>query len=188
MAELQGKKEVAHVAATHIFGAAGGRVMSALICLGLIASVSALTWIGSRVSSTMGEDWPALRVLARRSRSGVPAIALLFQAVVVSVLLLTATFEAVLTYIQFSLTLCSFLAVLGVFVLRLREPGLARPYRMWGYPVTPLVFLGVSAWMLWATVKGPPMESLAGLATMMLGLGVYVLCPRRTAPAEGEAR
>jgi APA family basic amino acid/polyamine antiporter len=179
MSELARQQDVAHVAARHIFGELGGRIMSGLICIGLIASVSAMTWIGPRVSATMGEDWPALAALARRTGKGVPAIALLCQAAIVITLILTATFQAVLVYIQFSLTLCSFATVLAVFVLRARQPHLPRPYRTWGYPITPLIFLAVSGWMLWSTLRGKPTESLAGLATMALGLGVWALCPRR---------
>jgi APA family basic amino acid/polyamine antiporter len=179
MAELAGKQEVAHVAATHIFGSAGGRVMSGLICGGLVASVSAMTWIGPRVSFTMGEDWPALRPLARRTGGGIPAVATLFQSTIVAVLLCTATFQTVLTYIQFSLTLCSFLTVLGVYVLRVRRPDLPRPCRAWGYPVTPFIFLAVSLWMLWHILRSSPYESLAGLGTILLGLVVYLLSPAR---------
>jgi APA family basic amino acid/polyamine antiporter len=128
----------------------------------------------------MGEDWPALALLARRTREGVPAVALIVQCAIVCVLLLTGTFDAVLTYTQFSLTLCSFFGVLAVFVLRQRRPDLPRPYRTWGYPVTPAIFLAVSGWMLWSTLRAKPIESLAGLGTMMLGLAVYALCPRRS--------
>ena len=64
---------------------------------------------------------------------------------VASLLLLTQSFEAVLEFIQFSLTFCSFFAVLGVIVLRYTEPAHPRPYRTWGYPVTPLIFLSVTS-------------------------------------------
>ncbi len=187
MAELAGKKEVAHVAATHIFGDAGGRLMSGLICAGLVASVSAMTWIGPRVAATMGEDWPALRSLARRNARGIPTLAILCQSAIVCLLLITAAFEAVLTYIQFSLSLCSFLTVLGVYVLRIRRPELPRPYRTWGYPLTPLLFLVVSAWMLWHILGSKPRESLAGLATLLLGLIVYFVSPKSAGPRAESA-
>lgn len=83
-----------------------------------------------------------------------------------------------LVYIQLALTLCSFLTVLGVFVLRVKEPALARPYRTWGYPLTPLIFLAVSAWMMWFIVSDKPRESLAGLVTMLAGLLVYFASAR----------
>jgi len=107
--------------------------------------------------------------------------AILAQFAIVILLLLTATFQTAVNYIQFSLTLCSTLTVLGVFVLRWRQPNLARPYRTWGYPVTPAIFLAISAWMLVhmlteASTRGP---SLRGLATMVLGLGVYFFSTKK---------
>src|SRR6185312_14024725 len=116
---------------------AGGRVVGGLICLGLVSSISAMTWIGPRVTMTMGEDVPKLRIFARTTKRGVPAWAILFQLLMVNLMLLTRSFEAVLDFIQFSLTACSFLAVLGVIKLRLTHPELPRPYRAWGYPLTP---------------------------------------------------
>ncbi len=70
-------------------------------------------------------------------------------------MLLTATFQSVVGYVQFSLTLCTTLTVVGVFVLRWRRPDLERPYRVWGYPLTPLIFLAVSAWMMWQMLARP---------------------------------
>ena len=64
-------------------------------------------------------------------------------------------------------------------VLRVRQPGLPRPYRAWGYPVTPLVFLGVSLWMMGYVVCNQPKESLAGLGTLALGLLLYYFSPRK---------
>lgn len=179
MSELAGKVDVGHVAAARIFGPEGGRIMAGLICAGLVSSISAMTWVGPRVTMAMGEDSPPLRFLARRTPQGVPRVAILIQTAIVAILLLTASFPAILTYIQFSLTFCSFLTVLGVYVLRFRRPDLARPYRTWGYPVTPLIFLAVSLWMMLHIVRANPKESLAGLATMLLGLAVYFLSPTK---------
>ena len=152
--------------------------MAGLICAGLVSSISAMTWVGPRVTMAMGEDFYPLAWLGHKTRHGVPAIAILAQASVVVTLLLTASFETVLTYIQFSLTFCSFLTVLGVIVLRFTQPGLARPYKTWGYPMTPLFFLLVSAWMLWQVAWERPRESLAGFATMLLGLALFALSKR----------
>ena len=100
-------------------------------------------------------------------------------------MLLTVTFQAVVSYVQFSLTLCSSLTVLGVCVLRWRQPNLPRPFRVPGYPVTPLIFLLVSAWMLWSLLVNPATRapSLLGLATTLFGLVIYFLSPK-VAPAE----
>jgi APA family basic amino acid/polyamine antiporter len=190
IAAMAGQIDVALIAGTHIFGEAGGRFVGALICLGLISSISAMTWIGPRVTMVMGEDNAMLRVFARRSQNGAPVVAILFQLAVTTLLLLTRSFEAVLEFIQFSLTFCSFLAVLGVIVLRLKRPDLARSYRTWGYPVTPLVFLAVTLFMMYYLVVERPTESLASTGVMLLGLGVFALSqtrgPRRFGKAEAN--
>jgi len=64
---------------------------------------------------------------------------------------------------------------LGVFVLRWKNPGLKRPYKTWGYPVTPVIFLMVTGWMLFFVLRDKPLESLAGLATVLAGLVFYFI-------------
>ena len=80
----------------------------------------------------------------------------------------------------FILQLCAFLTVAGVMVLRWRQPDLARPYRTWGYPVTPLVFMAVSLWMLWHLLAEEKTrnEALVGLAIGALGYILYLLSPK----------
>lgn len=182
-AEMIGKQQVAVISSVHIFGSAGAKVMAGVICVGLISTVSAMMWIGPRVTAAMGEDLGLLAPLARRNPQGIPATAILVQFVVVILLLFTATFQTAVNYIQFSLALCSTLTVLGVFVLRWRQPNLARPYRVWGYPITPAIFLLVSIWMLihMLAETSTRRPSLWGLATAALGLAVYFLS--RRAPA-----
>ncbi len=179
-AEMAGKQEVGLIAGLHIFGEAGGKIMACFIALGLVSTVSAMMWIGPRVTVAMGEDLGALSWLAQRSARGLPVRATLLQLAIVHLLVLITTFQKVVNYVQFSLTLFSALTVLGVFVLRWQMPALPRPYRTWGYPVTPLIFLAVSGWMLWhllanAATRAP---SLWGLATAALGLIVYFLSPK----------
>lgn len=176
---MAGQLDVALIAGKHIFGDVGGRIVGGLICIGLISSISAMTWIGPRVTMVMGIDHPLLAPLSQTTRDGVPTTALLLQLAIVSLLLMTQSFEAVLDVIQFSLTLCSFLAVVGVIVLRAKEPNLPRPYRTWGYPLTPLVFLGVTGFMMYHLIAERPLQSLAGLAIMLAGLGVYALSQTR---------
>jgi APA family basic amino acid/polyamine antiporter len=88
-------------------------------------------------------------------------------------LLLTQSFEAVLDFIQFSLAFCSFFTVLGLIKMRITHPELARPYRAWGYPVTPLIFLSVTLFMMYYLVVNRPLQSLAGVAMMSVGLVIY---------------
>ncbi|MGJ5204729.1 APC family permease [Bradyrhizobium sp. HKCCYLR20261] len=173
MDALAGQLQVASIAGGHIFGETGGRFVAAMICIGLVPSIAAMMWIGPRVLMTMGEDIPALSVFARRLPNGAPAYAVLFQLTVATLMLFTESFEAVLDLVQFSLLSCSFLTVLGLFKLRIAQPDLARPYRAWGYPVTPLIFLSVTAFMMYYLITTRPLQSGLGAGAMASGLLIY---------------
>jgi basic amino acid/polyamine antiporter, APA family len=177
--KLSGQLDVARIAGSYIFGEIGGRIVSAMICIGLVSSISAMMWIGPRVMMTMGEDIPALRIFARKSANGAPAYAILFQFAISVVLLFTRSFEAVLDFIQFGLLFCSFFTVLGVIKLRITRPDLPRPYRAWGYPVTPLVFLLVTGFMMYYLVVERPLQSALGILIMLSGLLIYAVFRER---------
>ncbi|MFP6904387.1 MAG: APC family permease [Verrucomicrobiota bacterium] len=187
--QLKGQLEIGLIAGQAIFGPTGGKVMALFIALGLISAISALTWAGPRVTQMMGEDYPRLGWFGKANAQGVPANATVFQATLVGLLLLTATFEQVLIYIQFVITLSSFLTVLTMMILRIREPDLPRPYRAWGYPLTPLLFLGITGFILVQVFTQRPLESLAGVATLLLGLALYCVCRggRRPDPSRAGA-
>lgn len=184
--EIAGQLDVGLIAGRHIFGEAGGRIVAALICVGLVSSISAMMWVGPRVTMVMGEDVQLLSLFSKTARNGVPVRAVFFQLAVVTALLLTQSFEAVLDFIQFSLTFCSFLAVLGVIVLRYRQPHLPRPYRAWGYPLTPILFLAVTLFVLVHLVTERPLQSFAGLGTMLAGLIIYAISLRHRRSALQE--
>jgi APA family basic amino acid/polyamine antiporter len=179
---LAGQVEVGLLAGQAIFGPIGGKIVSALISVGLIATISAMAWLGPRVTKRMSEDLPKLRLFGRTSVSGTPYAAIIFQLAIVTVLIATGTFQAVLIYTQFSLLLSSFLTVLGLIVLRVREPNLERPYKVWGYPFTPIVFLAITLHMMVYVVHEKPNESLLGLITVIAGLIIFFFSkePQRT--------
>ena len=181
--ELAGQLDVARISGSHIFGEFGGRIVGAMICFGLISSISAMMWIGPRVMMTMGEDIPVLRLFAGRSAGGAPALAILFQLVVASLMLLTRSFEAVLDFIQFALLFCSFFTVLGVIKLRITRPDLPRPYRAWGYPVTPVVFLLMTGFMMYYLLTERPLQSALGILMMFSGLLIYAVFRQRAGDA-----
>jgi APA family basic amino acid/polyamine antiporter len=172
---LSGKLEVGLLAGEAIFGQIGGKIVSALISIGLIATISAMAWIGPRITKRIAEDMPKMRLLGRTSAKGTPYAAIILQLAIITILVGTGTFQTVLIYTQFSLLLCSFLTVLGLIVLRIREPGLERPYKVWGYPITPLLFLAVTLHMMMYVIQDKPTESLLGLITVIAGLIVYFL-------------
>jgi basic amino acid/polyamine antiporter, APA family len=154
-----------------------------MICIGLVSSISAMMWIGPRVMMTMGEDIPAMKLFARKSGNGAPVYAILFQLAAATLMMLTRSFEAVLDFIQFSLLFCSFFTVLGVIKLRITHPDLPRPYRTWGYPVTPLVFLLVTGFMMYYLLTERPLQAFLGTLIMISGLVIYAIFHKRTDPA-----
>jgi len=179
---LRGQVDVGLVAARHLFGETGGRAMGGLIAAGLVSAVSAMMWAGPRVAASMGEDWARLAPLARKSAGGVPWVATLWQMALATVFLGAGGFREVLTYTEFTLSLSTFLTVAGLFWLRWRQPGLPRPFRCWGYPFTPLVFLLATGYALvrFATSPDQASKSWLGLATVAAGAIVYLwVRPRR---------
>src|SRR5213080_5117183 len=176
--EMRGQLEVGLIAGRHIFGENGGRIVGAVICLGLISAVSSMTWIGPRVTMSMGEDHWLLRLMGRKNFNGIPTNAIVLQLLIVNLLLFTRSFEDVVTYTQFSLLICSLLAVLGVVVLRFTRPKMTRPYRVWLYPLPPVLFSIITTWMMFYLLRWHTAESLAGLGTALLGVVLY-FCARK---------
>ncbi len=179
---LSGEPEVAHVAGVQIFGPMGARIGSALICVGLIANVSGMMWVGSRVSEAIGATYPLLGFLGRTSQTRVPYVSLLCQFGIVFVLLFFNASD-IIDYIESVLLFWSLLAVLGVIVLRFREPGLARPYRAWGYPFTPIIFAVITVFCLVQNSRNHLRETKIGAATVLIGIPIY-LWASRNVPGE----
>jgi APA family basic amino acid/polyamine antiporter len=88
----------------------------------------------------------------------------------------------VVRYTQFSLLLCSLLAVVGVIVVRFTDPEMTRPYRVWLYPIPPVIFSTITIWMMFYLLRSHPAESLAGLATALSGLLLYFCAQKRRNP------
>ncbi len=177
LAHLAGKLEVAHVSGEEIFGKTGARFADGLICVGLIANVSGMIWVGSRVTEAIGANYPRLGIFGRTTKTRVPFVALIFQFVIICILLAFDP-EMVMKYVGSVLWFWSFLAVVGVIVLRFREPNRARPYRTWGYPATPLIFGVVTIFCLLQNVHDNPWQSAIGTATVLIGIPVYAWASR----------
>jgi APA family basic amino acid/polyamine antiporter len=176
--ELTGQLEVALISGKHIFGENGARIAGGVICLGLVSAISSMTWLGPRVTMSMGEDHSGLRFLARKNLHGIPTNAALVQLALVNLFFLK-NFQAIVIYIQYNLLLCSLLTVLGVIVFRWTRPNLARPYRVWLYPVPPLLFAAITIWMMIYLLQSNPVESLSGVATLLAGFLLYYFAGKR---------
>lgn len=176
---VSGVVEVAAVASEGLLGSIGSRVASGIIALGLVSTVGAMTMTGPRVYEAMGRTYPSLRWLTVRRTHGGPVVAIALQSGLAAAMMLSASFDALLTYTGFVLTLGSAATVAGVFVLRAREPGLARPYRAFGHPVTTLIYLALATWMVIASIMERPAVALAGAGTLAVGAILYFFVRRR---------
>ena len=172
VADLAGVTEVGHVAARALFGEGAARWFSGLLSLGLVATVSALVWAGPRVLDVMGRDFHALRILAAKNRHGIPVAATLILSGLALVFVLTGNFSQLLTYTQFALTLCAFLTVFGIFIVR-RRPAVEGAFRCPLYPLPPLVFLAMTGFVMVRSLVAEPGPTLAGMATVLLAWLCY---------------
>jgi APA family basic amino acid/polyamine antiporter len=166
--DLAGTVEVGAVSARNVFGERGGQWLSLVLSLLLVSTISAMVLAGPRVLRAMGEDIPALRGLGVCNRRGAPTRAILLQQGLAVLFILTDSFEGVLTFAGFTLTLFSCLTVAGVFRLRWREPSLDRPFRIPLYPLPPLLFLLANGLALVAVFWERPLTVLSVLALLTL--------------------
>jgi APA family basic amino acid/polyamine antiporter len=176
--ELAGRLEVGALSAVKIFGEAGGVLASAMICVLLVSTISAMVLAGPRVLQVAGEDLPGLRPLAARTRGGAPLPAILLQLLLAVAFVVTDSFEGVLSYAGFTLNLIALLTVAGIFVLRRTEPDLPRPVRVPGYPFTPAVFVLLNALILAFVLHERPVAAIAGLLTVLAGVLLALLQAR----------
>lgn len=179
-AALAGKVEVGAIAAEHLFGPAGRALVVGLIAIGLFTTLSALTMTGPRIYEAMGRDYPRLAALRDRAGGrGGPRKAIALQTGLSLLLVFAGDVDALLSYCGFTLTLFAALVVFGVVVLRLRAPDLARPYRAFGYPLTPLLFVTLALWMIAHSVVERPAAAFWGALTPAVGVLLYAwLRPR----------
>jgi len=171
--DLAGKVEIGFLSAINIFGTTGGQMMSMVISLLLVSTVSAMVFVGPRISMTMGEDMPVLALFSKKSPNGIPVNAMLFQLMVTLLFIYTSSFEQVLIYAAFMLTLFTSLTVFGVFVLRIKMPALHRPYKTWGYPITPAIYVLLNLWIMVYVFLDRTTETLIGIGIAVAGLVVY---------------
>ena len=169
---LEGKIEIGVIVAEQALGEVGGSVMGGLLSLMLISTVSAMVLAGPRVLQVIGEDFKIFSFLST-VRQGVPIVAILFQSAIALGFILSSTFESVLVFAGFVMGLNTVFTVAGVFVLRFRKIGEEGIYRTWGYPVTPMIYLGLTIWTLTYILINRPEEGLNGLALIGTGLVVY---------------
>ena len=160
--------------AGQLFGSAVAAPLAIASAAMIAASVSAMVLAGPRVYYAMAQNGQFFSAMARiHPRYRTPAIAIIAQSLWAGVLVLTGTFEQLIEYTGFAVVLFAGFAVSAVFVLRHRHPNAHRPFKAWGYPVAPLVFVSGSFMMVVNAIFRSPVTSLVGLAIIAAGVPVY---------------
>jgi APA family basic amino acid/polyamine antiporter len=181
--EIAASQHVGADAAGRVMGKAGGTVVSAIILLSILGTLNGCCLTIPRVYFAQASDGLFFRRFAEvHPRYGTPAFAIVAQSVWAAVLLMTGSYETLIDYALFGIWVFYALMVAAVIVLRRKRADLPRPYRMWGYPVTPLVFLAITLWFLGNMLVTRPGPSLAGLGLILTGIPAYLIWKRSAHP------
>lgn len=180
---LAGKLEVGYIAAKFAFGENAAKFTGLVLASLLISTVSAMTIAGPRVLQVIGEDYPLFKPLAKTNADNIPFRAIYTQAAVAVVFIITSTFQSILIFAGSLIALNSLFTVIGMMVLRWKEPELTRPYRAFAYPITPLIFIGLSTWTLIYVVLTRPAQAFSAAALLMVGGIIYAIAHKKSAPS-----
>jgi basic amino acid/polyamine antiporter, APA family len=172
--EIARTERVAALAAVRTLGPIGGTLFALTILISIAGSINGSILAVPRGYFAQARDGLFFRNFGTvHPRHGTPAFAIALSSAWSAVLALTGTYEALYSYVVFTAWIFYGLTAFAVVVLRRRAPALPRPYRMHGYPVTPVLFAAVSFWFVGNTLASEPRSSLIGLAILAAGVPVY---------------
>ena len=156
-------------------GTVGAGLVSIAIVASTLGTINAQLLNYPRITYALARDGYFFKPFAHvHEGRSTPAGAIVAQGIVASAFALSGTFTQILTYTAFVNHTFMSLIVASVFVLRSREPQMVRPYRTWGYPITPLIFLAVSAWYLFGLLRDRLTGSMIGIGIMLVGVPFYL--------------
>ena len=182
--EIAASEHVGATVAERVLGAGGGRLVSLIILTSIIGTLNGCFLTSPRIYFAQARDGLFFQRFADvHPRHQTPSFAILAQGVWAAVLLVSGSYESLLDYAIFAIWLSYGMMVAGVIVLRIKRPDLPRPYRVWGYPVTPVVFVAITCWFLVNMLVTRPTPSLAALLLIASGVPVYLLWTSRRSRA-----
>ncbi|MFC1556534.1 APC family permease [candidate division KSB1 bacterium] len=185
--ETVGVVRIAEKATGALFGSSAGALISALVIVSVFGALNGSIMVGPRVYYAMAKDGLFFRKVAHvHPRFRTPGFSILIQAVWASFLTLLGTFEQIFTFTMFIAIAFWIAAAASVFTLRKKRPDLPRPYKTWGYPFVPAIFILTSCGILLNTLLEKPVEALAGILLTALGIPVYFYWKRRLQREDGK--
>ncbi len=176
---------VATAAVQAMLGGRGAGLMAAAIVISTFGCMNGLILAGARVYYAMAKDGLFFSSVAKvNPKYHTPAISLGVQALWAALITLTGTYSELLDYVIFAVMLFYILTIAGVFRLRRTRPDAPRPYRAWGYPVLPALYIAFALFVEWALLTHKALRSVAGLCIVAVGIPVYYFWRRRGVAAE----
>jgi len=187
---------VASAALNAIFGPTGAMIMAVAIVISTFGCNNGLILAGARVSYAMAKDGLFFRATGNLNKKGVPGKALIYQGIWIAILILLRTrrvdaaggvtygnlYSDLLNYVVFAVLLFYVLTIIGIFVLRARRPDVERPYRAFGYPFVPALYILAAVLIMLVLLLYQTQTAGTGLAIVVIGLPVYWLWSRRATP------
>jgi len=179
---LRGVPNAGEAAAAALFGSAGGTLLAAFVLASILGTLNAMVLVGPRIAYAMALDRLFFAGVDRaHAVFHTPGVAIGVQAgVATAILLVLGSFERALDYTTFAILLATIADVAALFRLRRTQPLRRRPYRAWGYPVVPLLYLAANAAVAGALLVGRPRECAIGLAMALAGLPFYLVFAARS--------
>ena len=194
LAQIQNAPDdrVASAALNAVFGPAGAMIMAGAIIISTFGCNNGLILAGARVSYAMAKDGLFFRSTGSLNKKGVPGSALVYQGIWVIVLILLRTrhvdaagmvtygnlYSDLLDYVVFSVLIFYVLTIAGIFILRRKRPGAERPYKAFGYPFVPLLYVVAAVTIMFVLLLYKTQTTWPGLVIVLLGVPVYVLWAR----------
>lgn len=169
---------VAVVAAQSIFGAAGTAVIAIMIMVSTFGCNNGLILAGARVYYSMAKDGVFFRKAAELNKNAVPEYALWIQSIVACLLCLSGRYGDLLTMVSFIVVIFYVFTIIGIFILRKKRPDIERPYKAFGYPVLPVIYIILATAFCIGVVWMYPTYSLWGLAIALAGIPLYYIALR----------
>lgn len=169
LTDIVGSKTVADLAAQNLFGSWGSTLIKILVATSVLGCLSATMLTNPRTTFALGRDGYFFKAAGKiHERFHTPYGAILIQSLWACVLILQGNFEQILMFLSVPLVIIGGMTVFSIFVFRWKRPDVARPYKCWGYPIVPMLYVGISIWMLYE-------KFLQRLYTVPIGFGAYTV-------------
>jgi APA family basic amino acid/polyamine antiporter len=179
--QMRGNNRVGEAAARAFFGTAGGAIGAALILASIVSCLNATILVGPRIAYAMALDGLFFGGVDRvHGQYHTPHVAIIVQGVTAALLVIALqSFPSVLDYTTFAIVLATIADTTALYALRRRQPARPRPYRAWGYPWVPALYIVTNGLIAWSMLRGSPLECAAALAVTATGLPFYAWFVRR---------